>query len=1420
MLKLSRRLSGIDRAVASRAGRGNRSRRNRHYSLESLENRIVLSYTFSYNVSTQVAAATDSGTSKDSLVIEPVSGFLEHSVNDGAFSGDWGGMTVPASSSVAVDITLSTGDGSSLSLGTPSGPASELLASFSVVAPANTADSVTIDDSAGTTVATGARSYSINTSAGSLTGPGFSFSEPEHHALEGGITLKGSAVNGDVYNVLSVAAGEPFTIVTNSSTTSTVNVAATVAGSKLTIDGQGTGVNDVNLGAGVRGGVNLDQEGAGLTNLTLDLTNDSLSHDFYLSANASASKMTDGSGNYGTIAYTTSSLASLTIETDPTLTETLNVDFGGQITGDGFNPIPYADSVPGLIFKADGDGTGGAATGDHILNLVGTPDSGQFTGDTWNAQDPANAGPGRYGNIALNDGRNTNSSVTNIVYSGLTPITDTTPAASYTFNDFGYPDQSFSATDGPMVSGFQTLEFASTPTPPFPANFETTDIANKNFVTFNTPPETPGTAGPGVIGTVNVPIASNGLLSLTFNTPLDGENAVSLINTPPGVVASLNGGSDVDVSNVTGLGVAAGTVLFLNGGPGTNSLNYDAGGKVPTITPGLQPGEVLISIPGAGTVDAINYAQIKVTGVSPLVITPGPGVSINSVAGFQLVNTIVASFTAPIAVLPPPGGLAANDFTASIDWGDPSVDPSAGSIIQDASNPSVYYITGTHTFAENGTYTVANTVAFAGGSYTAAVNNVPISITVGPAGPIAGTDAIATVTQGTLAVSAFPIIGTEGIAIPTGPIATFIDAGGADLIADYSATITVTDSSGATVVSVPAASITQNGNAAQFTVNAPAFTLPEEGTYQVVVAVTDDGGTTPITVDGASFAVIADAPLTAGAPIAPTGSTGILLSGLRIGSFTDANPGALTVDFTGVIDWGDGSPTSVAQFGNVGPGAFNVYGSHTYAKPGAYDVTTNVGDDGGKTTSLNATFTISDLPVTGATKSFTATEGINTGLFALATFTDPNTLATVADVNAQLAIGGWGDGTPTTAGVTLVVQEIGVTSLTSATDPGDPIFEVVGSHTYAEETFPGLPDTLSVIITTLGGATTTLTSPPGGGVTVLDAPLTSSNGTEITGIEGNSTGTVLLGTFTDANPISTPADFTATIAWGGTGTGSTAGSITQPGGVGTPYLVSGSFTYAEAGTYAYSVTVTDDGGQRTNISGSSFIAGTDPTPAPTAPPIITALNFDRFDATLTVTFEDDVSGMDITSITNSAFYHISATPLSSKVHVPKTILPTSISYTPGALPSDPVVVNVVFNNGHTFRGGKYEVIINSGTGGMGIHDAAGTALDGNFYGSFPTGDGIAGGNFVADIYTYRNVILPFVPIADGYVPPKAAIDPPAGSSQTAKTHKVATITHKTKVAVENPMNQSITVRNAKITAFDAALRELVVESKAVQKTRT
>ncbi len=1453
-----------DRVVkTNRSSTKPRRRSKRAYSLETLESRVVLSYTFSYNPVTQVATAMGSTTGAvDSLVLEPVGGFLLHSVNGGAFDGNWGGETVPTDPLLTVDVTVSDGDGSSITLGTPTGPASDFgSATLNVTAVDNTSDTTTIDDSAGTTLASPVQPYTIDTVPGTISGPGFDYDQNSSEAFSGGVFLKGSPVNGNVYNVLSVAGNssmtEPMTIETAAGTTSTVNVGSggtldinsplaifdpgdattvnindasdttnstatldnlsgnasapyevtglsaapieygpgvtalnvnggtfggtgvtynvnnTQAGTTTTINGgpntntynladstsildnnlvgpvvvngggagdqvsvddsastaddnytitdttvtstgafggltyggfgagalnflasqgsnvididdtadgvdtsvsgeagtdtinvndTGTGatlfistgnntneastvnvladneavnissfasfptVSTVNIGsnggpgtmadiqgpisvvnspsftslnfhdendatgqtwtldnddttfigtvavtgsatttydpadlsdmtvnggsggntfivdstsgffpttlntgtgddttnvfatgdftlningqngtdavtlgastaaplgmqgltgtinvgnalgmtnlvlddsqdttgqtallfndgtngavtglspatinyadagvaslmvfggsggntftvdgtlnnpgvipaitdlftgtgddttfveatnangplnihgqagqdavliglfgslADILGPVSIDND-LGSTDLTVDASADDVSHNFTLSSTVPTTTLTGLAP--ADITYTTLELSSLTINTSDFGTQVMNIDMSGG------NPIPYMDS-PGLTWNASPDGTG--ALGSHALNIFGELATGPFASETHNANDQSVFPQvGQYGSISFDDGQGVFNSLTSLWYTGLSPITDTTPAIDYTFNDDGYPDQSFSAATGPIVGGFQTLEFANTPTPPFPTNFETTDIANKNFVVFNTPPAVP--VGAGVIGTVNVPVPSDGLLSLTFNTLTGGTDTVSFVNTPPGVVTSYFDGTGNAITDVTGLGVADGTVLFLNGGAGFNTLNYDAGGEVPTITPGLLPGELLITIPGAGIVDAVNYQAINIFDVGPLVITPGPAATINTVEGFQNVDSIVGTFTAPVLPFPGPPGFPAGDFTASIDWGDPSPDPSAGVITQDASNPSIYYITGTHTFLENGTYTVDSTVAFAGGSYTVPVNGVPVTITFGPAGPTAGTPATATVTQGPLAVSTFPVVGTEGIAVAAAPIATFIDAGGVDPIADYSATIDIFNAGGTLVDTFPAASITQNANANQFTVNAPAFTLPEEGTYQVVVSVTDSGGTTPITVSGASHAVIADALLTA-VPVALTPFTGVALpSSTVVGSFTDANPTAPLSDFTDTIDWGDRSPISVGivtQPGGVGT-TFDVTAGHTYAKPGVYTTIITVHDVGGSVVVINGTATVTDQPVTGSTGNFTAT---------------------------------------------------------------------------------------------------------------------------------------------------------------------------------------------------------------------------------------------------------------------------------------------------------------------------------------------------------------------------------------------------------------------------------------------------------------
>jgi hypothetical protein len=79
-----------------------------------------------------------------------------------------------------------------------------------------------------------------------------------------------------------------------------------------------------------------------------------------------------------------------------------------------------------------------------------------------------------------------------------------------------------------------------------------------------------------------------------------------------------------------------------------------------------------------------------------------------------------------------------------------------------------------------------------------------------------------------------------------------------------------------------------------------------------------------------------------------TASLGTPFSG-QVGSFTDLNLLNTAADFTGVINWGDGS-ISTATFSTGGGGLFNINGNHTYTLPGQFTLLSNfqldgVGDD-------------------------------------------------------------------------------------------------------------------------------------------------------------------------------------------------------------------------------------------------------------------------------------------------------------------------------------------------------------------------------------------------------------------------------------------------------------------------------------------
>jgi hypothetical protein len=75
-----------------------------------------------------------------------------------------------------------------------------------------------------------------------------------------------------------------------------------------------------------------------------------------------------------------------------------------------------------------------------------------------------------------------------------------------------------------------------------------------------------------------------------------------------------------------------------------------------------------------------------------------------------------------------------------------------------------------------------------------------------------------------------------------------------------------------------------------------------------------------------------------------------------VATFTDANPGATTADFTATINWGDGTTSSGTVSGPTG-GPFTVSGTHTYPSSGTfntYTISTSISDDGGSTAATTA----------------------------------------------------------------------------------------------------------------------------------------------------------------------------------------------------------------------------------------------------------------------------------------------------------------------------------------------------------------------------------------------------------------------------------------------------------------------------------
>ncbi len=410
-----------------------------------------------------------------------------------------------------------------------------------------------------------------------------------------------------------------------------------------------------------------------------------------------------------------------------------------------------------------------------------------------------------------------------------------------------------------------------------------------------------------------------------------------------------------------------------------------------------------------------------------------------------------------------------------------------------------------------------------------------------------------------------------------------------------------------------------------------------------------------------------------------------------VGSFLDSDPTAVISDFNAVINWGNGITTKGAVTATHGiPGRFDVTGTITYSKTGPYALTIQVEDNHGNSTTIQ-----SSAVVIGTSEAIFQPIPAQVNFTAGAVGPDPNSSGAMSPIGSFLYTGAppsifnisinWGNGNSSTGRV-------------EVSPANSSRYNVFGSNLYVA---PGT-DTITIQVSDQNGHTTTITSTA---IVNTNAALVFSGG--LAPIPGNGPGAASGHTNTNRPTFSGTAPPFSTVQLFAR---PSVADVNDPLGIA---VASGSGQWILAtgpladGLYNITAVVTPPAGYP---SAPQVLGTTGNFVIDTVDPQVVGVVFNSA-SQVTVLFRDDLSGMNVASLTQTSNY-VLAGPRLRGVH------PSAATVLVGGSPTGVQEVVLSLPGGRRNRGVIRGVSIsgtnqgsNAGTAaGSGITDNAGNPL--------------------------------------------------------------------------------------------------------------